>query len=95
MPGHSQPNRSGSVGLLLAMGTTVLSLWAASALLAAPAQAQAQRFLWSPGPSVGPETKVEPSNCLMADDGTITCDTRLVNPPSDTQAKPQFNYFQN
>ena len=60
-----------------------------------PVQAQAQRFLWSPGPSVGPATKVEPTNCQMAEDGTITCDTRLVNPPGDTQAKPQMDYFRN
>ncbi len=60
-----------------------------------PVRAQAQRFLWSPGPSVGPATKVEPSNCVMAADGTITCDTKLVNPPGDTQAKPQVDYFRN
>ena len=60
-----------------------------------PVQAQAQRFLWSPGPSVGPETKIEPTNCVMGADGSITCDTRLVNPPSDTKAKAQLDGFYN
>ena len=71
----------------------------ATALLAAvgpqPVQAQAQGFLWSPGPSVGPETKVEPTNCVMGADGSITCNTRLVNPPSDTKAKAQLDGFNN
>jgi hypothetical protein len=58
-------------------------------------QAQAQRFLWSPGPSVGPETTIEPTNCVMGADGSITCDTRLVNPPSDTKAKAQLDGFYN
>jgi hypothetical protein len=75
------------------------ALLMASALLAAigpmPVQAQAQRFLWSPGPSVGPETKIEPTNCVMGADGSITCDTRLVNPPSDTKAKAQLDGFNN
>lgn len=75
------------------------ALLIATALLAAvgpqPVQAQAQRFLWSPGPSVGPETKVEPTNCLMGADGSITCNTRLVNPPSDTKAKAQLDVFPN
>lgn len=80
---------------LLGAGATLLTAIALGAFSAPAAQAQAQRFLWGPGPSVGPATKVEPANCLMAADGTITCDTRLVNPPGDTQAKPQLDYFQN
>jgi len=75
------------------------ALLMATALLAAvgppPVQAQAQRFLWSPGPSVGPETKIEPTNCVTGADGSITCDTRLVNPPSDTKAKAQLDGFSN
>lgn len=74
----------GALAGLLALGPTVQ-----------PVRAQAQRFLWGPGPSVGPASKVEPTNCQMAADGTITCDTRLVNPPGDTQATPQMDYFRN
>jgi hypothetical protein len=31
----------------------------------------------------------------MGADGSITCDTRLVNPPSDTKAKAQLDGFYN
>lgn len=79
---------------LLGAGATLLTAISLAAFLTPSAQAQAQRFLWGPGPSVGPATKVVPANCLMAADGTITCDTKLVNPPGDTQAKPQLDYFQ-
>jgi hypothetical protein len=44
---------------------------------------------------VGPATKVEPRNCVTAADGSITCDTEIVNPPGDTPAKPQYNPFKN
>jgi len=71
----------------------VLLAGAAAALAQAPAQAQVESFLWGPGSNVGPATKVEPQNCKTAADGTITCDTKLVNPAGDTQAKPQYNPF--
>lgn len=58
-----------------------------------PALAQAESFLWGPGSNVGPATKVEPKNCVTAADGSITCDTEIVNPPGDTPAKPQYRPF--
>jgi hypothetical protein len=64
-------------------------------LLAPPAKAQMESFLLGPGSKVGPATQVEPTNCVTADDGTITCDTKLVNPPGDTPAKPQYSPFPN
>ena len=68
----------------------------ASGLLQAPAaRAQSESFLWGPGSNVGPATKVEPKNCRTAADGSITCDTQLVNPEGDTPAKPQYNPFNN
>jgi hypothetical protein len=71
-------------------------LAAAVGLLAqAPAQAQVESFLWGPGSNVGPATKVEPQNCKTAADGSITCDTKLVNPAGDTPAKPQYDPFKN
>jgi hypothetical protein len=73
----------------------VLLAGAAAALAQAPAQAQVESFLWGPGSNVGPATKVEPQNCKTAADGAITCDTKLVNPAGDTQAKPQYNPFKN
>lgn len=66
-----------------------------ASLLGAPARAQVESFLWGPGSNVGPATKVEPTNCRTAADGTITCDTQLVNPEGNTPAKPQYNPFKN
>jgi len=56
-------------------------------------KAQVESYLLGPGTNVGPNTKVVPKNCVMAADGTVTCDTQLQNPPSDTQAKPQYRLF--
>lgn len=73
-----------------------LAILAASTLLAvAPVFAQAERFLWGRGSSVGPSTKVKPKNCVTAADGSITCDTQLENSPSDTQARPIYEQFKN
>ena len=74
------------LGLSLSTGTVLAGL-----LL--PARAQVESFLWGPGSNVGPETKIEPSNCITAADGSITCDTKVVNPPGDTPAKPQYRPF--
>mgnify|MGYP006269521255 CR=1 FL=1 len=75
------------IALALAAGSTLL--------VQAPAHAQVESFLWGPGSNVGPATKVEPKNCRTAADGSITCDTQLVNPEGDTPAKPQYNPFTN
>lgn len=69
-------------------------LLATACLLSGPLQAQTQRFLLGPGSNVGPETKIKPSNCVTAADGSITCDTKIENPPSDTQAQPQYDPFE-
>jgi hypothetical protein len=63
--------------------------------LAAPVLAQSERFLLGPGSKVGPATEVKPKNCVTAPDGTVTCDTELVNPAGDTRARPQFELFPN
>ena len=75
------------IALALAAGSTLL--------VQVPAQAQVESFLWGPGSNVSPATKVEPKNCRTAADGSITCDTQLVNPEGDTPAKPQYNPFKN
>lgn len=74
----------------------VLAACLATASLVAHAplsRAQSQRFLLGPGSNVGPATKVREENCKTAADGTVTCDTKLVNPPGDTPAKPQYSPF--
>ncbi|MEY4351811.1 MAG: hypothetical protein RLZZ609_52 [Cyanobacteriota bacterium] len=67
------------------------------ALLAcfSPAVAQSETFILKPGSQVGPTTEVKPKNCVTAQDGSVTCETELVNPPGNTPAKPQFNPFRN
>ena len=61
----------------------------------APALAQVESFMLKPGSQVGPATEVKPKNCVTAKDGSITCETELVNPPGNTPAKPHFNPFRN
>ncbi len=64
-------------------------------VLASPALAQVERFMLQPGSSVGPDTKVTPTNCVTGRDGSVTCDTKLVNPPSNTPASPEYQPFKN
>jgi hypothetical protein len=77
------------------------SLFSAAALLAlallpgAAALAQVESFINKPGSSVGPATKVVPTNCVQGPDGSLTSDTKLENPPSDTPATPQYSPFKN
>jgi hypothetical protein len=72
-----------------------LLVLAAGLVVATPAFAQTERFLLGPGSQVGPATEVKPKNCVTAPDGTVTCDTELVNPAGDTRAQPQFELFRN
>jgi hypothetical protein len=45
---------------------------------------------------VGPASKVKATNCVTnPKDGSISCDTKIENPPGDTQAKPQYSPFKN
>ncbi len=72
---------------------TLVALVGLAGVLASPGLAQSQRFLLGPGSNVGPETKIEPKNCVTAADGSITCDTKIVNPKGDTPAKPLYAPF--
>ncbi|MEB3305800.1 MAG: hypothetical protein VKL58_06250 [Cyanobacteriota bacterium] len=63
--------------------------------LTPPALAQVEQFMLKSGSQVGPATELKPKNCVTAKDGSITCDTELVNPPGNTPAKPQYNPFSN
>lgn len=64
-------------------------------VISLPAWAQVEQFILKSGSQVGPTTEVKPKNCVTAQDGSITCETELVNPPGNTLAKPQFNPFRN
>ncbi len=73
---------------------TLPLLGAALLLPALPATAQVERFMLGPGSKVNSRTQVQPQNCVT-DPTTkaVTCDTKLVNPPGTTPAKPQFQPF--
>lgn len=75
----------GALGLLL--GT--------ASLMPSAAQAQVESYLLGPGSNIGPATKIKPTNCKTAADGTVTCDTEVVNPKGDTRAKPLYSPFNN
>lgn len=70
-------------------------LLALGALNVGPALAGVETFTLERGSSVGPATEVKPTNCRTAADGSVTCDTRLQNPPGDTPARPSYQPFQN
>jgi len=85
---QASARRPHAVGALLA----ALALGSAST---APALAQVQNFLLKPGSNVGPATEVKATDCVTKPDGTISCNTKLVNPPGDTPAKPIYSPFEN
>jgi hypothetical protein len=67
-------------------------------VLALPGRSQVETFLYDgrPASKVGPATKVKPADCRTNPaDGSITCDTKLENSPSDTPAKPKYQPFNN
>ena len=86
---RSLDRRTIPAGLVLLAGLALLGPAAPAAL------AQAGSYLWGPGSNIGPATRVVPKNCVTAQDGSITCDTKVVNPPGDTPAKPQYDPFKN
>ena len=63
--------------------------------LSAPALAQVESFMLKRGGKVGPESQIKPTNCVTGPDGSVTCDTVIENPPSDTPAQPQYQPFKN
>ncbi|MCP9797982.1 MULTISPECIES: hypothetical protein [unclassified Cyanobium] len=76
------------------------SMGAAAALVSGlcfspAAQAQVESFMLKRGGNVGPETQIKPTNCVTGPDGSVTCDTVIENPPSDTPAQPNFQPFKN
>ena len=54
--------------------------------------AQTEGWLRGPGSATGKDSKIEP-DCPTAEDGSVTCETNVVNPASDTKARPYYNPF--
>ena len=77
---------------LLASAAVLISLQMSST---APALAQRESWLLGPGSSTGKGSKVVPTNCVENTDGSVTCDTKIENPPGDTPARPSYQPFTN
>jgi hypothetical protein len=61
-------------------------------------EAQQERYLYDlrqPRGPVGPATKLKVNCEPGAAEGSLTCDTEIQNPPTDTPAKLQYQQFQN
>ena len=59
---------------------------------ASSALAQTEGWLRGPGSATDKDSKIE-ADCIKAEDGSVTCDTKVVNPASDTKARPYYNPF--
>ena len=96
MPLEAELRQSGAIvcGSVMALRSALLGA-AALVLLPAAAMAQSGSYILGPGSDVGKETRIEESNCVTAADGSVTCDTKIVNPPGQTRARPQFEPFSN
>ena len=70
--------------LLNASALLMMSMFGASS-----AQAQTEGWLRAPGIATGKDSKIE-ADCIKAEDGSVTCDTKVVNLASDTKARPYY-----
>ena len=59
------------------------------------ALAQSEGWLLGPGSDRSNQSEIVPTNCITAPSGAITCDTKVVNPASNTPARPYYNPFNN
>ena len=81
----SVPQRLLGVSLITAVSVT----------LPQAAMAQSEVWLLGPNSSTGEQSTVVPTDCVEGADGSITCNTKIENPPGDTPAKPYYNPFSN
>jgi hypothetical protein len=58
-------------------------------------RASVEKYTIQRGSVVGPETKVLPTKCTTAPDGSVTCDIKFENAPGTTPAKPSYQPFEN
>ena len=59
---------------------------------APPVLSQTEGWLRGPGSATGKDSEIE-ADCVTSEDGSVTCDTKVVNPASDTKARPYYNPF--
>ena len=72
------------------LSASVLSMM--SVFRASSAHAQTEGWLRGPGRATGKDNKIE-ADCIKAEDGSFNCETKVVNPASDTDTRPYHNPF--
>ena len=77
---------------LIATAAALISLQMAAI---PPVMAQRETWLLGPDSRTGQESKVVPTDCVQNSDGSITCNTKIENPPGDTPARPSYQPFTN
>ena len=92
---HQRQSGSSKQGMMISVRLLIpFSMLVGIPLLAtSPAQAQTEGWLLGPSSGVGKQSVIVPTNCLTSPDGSISCDTKVVNPASDTPARPYYNPF--
>ena len=80
--------------MISAMTTAAVAVMVGLTTMAAPAaQAQSEGWILGPGSRYDKNSTVVPTNCVTAEDGSISCDTKLENTGNLTPARPYYNPF--
>ena len=53
---------------------------------------QTEGWLRGAGSATSKDSKIE-ANCFAAEDGSVNCDSKVINPARDTKARPYYNPF--
>lgn len=85
--------RTMSIGSVLKISSAVFV--GLQVLVSQPLMAQSQTWTNGPGSNTGKGSTVVPTNCVNNDDGSVTCDTKVENPPGTTPARPSYQPFNN
>ena len=82
-----------SIGSVLK--TSAAALIGLHIVAAPPLLAQQETWLLGPGSSTGKNSTVVPTDCVENADGSVTCNTKIENPPGETPARPGYQPFTN
>ena len=80
--------------MISAMTTAAVAVMVGLTTMTIPAaQAQSEGWILGPGSRNDKNSTVVPTNCVTAEDGSISCDTKLENTGRGTAARPYYNPF--
>lgn len=82
-----------SIGTVLK--TSAAALIGLQIVAAPPLLAQQETWLLGPDSSTGKNSTVVPTDCVENADGSVTCNTKIENPPGNTPARPGYQPFTN